>query len=82
MSQQVSVKSSIDFQNGKIYIIRNKVNDLTYVGSTCQSLSKRMAQHRRDSKNNKLTGVKLHNLMKEIGVDNFYIELILSLQYP
>lgn len=76
MSQQVSAKSKIDFSNGKIYILRNTVNDLTYIGSTCQSLSKRMAQHRRDSRNKQHNTMKLYVLMKELGVDSFYIELL------
>ena len=76
MSQQVSEKSKMDFKNGKIYIVRNTVNDLTYIGSTCQSLSKRMAQHRRDSKNKQHDTMKLYVSMKELGVNNFYIELL------
>ena len=76
MSQQVSGKSKVDFKNGKIYIIRNRVNELTYIGSTCQSLSKRMAQHRRDSRNRQHDTMKLYVLMKELGVDSFYIELL------
>ena len=76
MSQQVSVKSKVNVNNGKIYIIRNTVNELTYIGSTCQSLSKRMAQHRLDSKNKQHHNMKLYMLMKELGVDSFYIELI------
>ena len=76
MSQEVSRKSKVDYQNGKIYIIRNKVNDLTYIGSTCQSLSQRMAQHRVDTKKNKKNNMKLHKLMNELSAENFYIELI------
>ena len=76
MSQQISVKSKVDFKNGKIYIIRNRVNELTYIGSTCQSLSKRMVQHRSDNKNTQHDNMKLYILMKELGVDSFYIELV------
>ena len=34
----------------KIYCIRNHIDDQIYLGSTCQSLSKRMAYHRQDAK--------------------------------
>ena len=40
-----------DYQKGKIYkIISNETNEI-YIGSTIQSLSKRLAGHRRDYKN-------------------------------
>ena len=63
-----------DFSKGKIYCIRNTVNDDIYIGSTCQSLSQRMAQHRKDV--NFKQGMKLHKSMKELGRENFYIELL------
>ena len=33
-------ESSRNYQNGKIYCIRNYINDEIYVGSTTQALSK------------------------------------------
>jgi predicted GIY-YIG superfamily endonuclease len=36
----------MDYKNGKIYCIRNKINDDVYIGSTTQPLSQRMAKHR------------------------------------
>ena len=64
-----------DYKNGKIYCIRNHINDKIYVGSTCQSLSKRMAYHRDDCmKPNRNT--LIYNMMRDLGRDNFYIELI------
>lgn len=76
MSQEVSRKSKVDYKNGKIYIIRNSVNDLTYIGSTCQTLSQRMAQHRKEARRNKAYPMKLHALMTELKAESFYIELI------
>ena len=35
-----------DYKNGKIYCIRNNIDDDLYVGSTTQPLCKRMAKHR------------------------------------
>ena len=40
----------MDYKSGKIYCIRNDINDEIYVGSTTQSLSQRMAKHRSDKK--------------------------------
>ena len=63
----------MDYQNGKVYCIRNSVNDEIYVGSTTQRLSKRFSKHKSDMK--VLTG-KLYREMINVGVENFYIELI------
>ena len=65
-----------DFSNGKIYSIRNNMNDDVYVGSTTQPLSKRMARHRGNVNGKKCFNYKLYQTMREIGVENFYIELI------
>lgn len=64
----------VDYKNGKIYVIRNHVNDKVYVGSTTRALSKRMADHRDNSK--KHPERCLYTAFKEIGVDQFYIELV------
>ncbi len=68
--------ASKDFKNGRIYCIRNTIDDDIYVGSTCQPISKRMAKHRDSGKGGKNYNMKLYVKMREIGVDNFYIELI------
>ena len=62
--------------NGKIYIIRNSINDLTYVGSTCQTLAQRMAEHRNGINKKGAQHYKLYQAMSELGKDAFYIELI------
>jgi group I intron endonuclease len=62
-----------DYSNGKVYVIRNTVNDKVYVGSTTQPLCKRMVEHRIDSKTK--TG-KIYQKMREIGIEKFYIELL------
>ena len=67
----------MDYKNGKIYQILNNINDEVYVGSTIQSLSKIMYDHRMHSK---YQHCNFYKLMKEIGPDSFYIELIES--YP
>lgn len=63
-----------DYTKGKIYIIRNSENDLTYIGSTCQTLAQRMTQHRVYMR--KFPHYKLYQAMNELGKDAFYIELL------
>ena len=70
-------ESSRNYQNGKIYCIRNYVNDDVYVGSTIQALSKRMEKHRSICRTEgEKSNFKLYQKMKEIGTEHFYIELI------
>lgn len=64
----------------KIYKIRNSVNDKIYLGSTTQSLSRRMAGHREKCK---LKPDRLiYQEMNKIGVDKFFIELVESKECP
>ena len=69
-------ESSRNYQNGKIYCIRNYIDDDVYVGSSCQALSKRMAWHRDARKKDKKKHFKLYQKMNDMGVDIFYIELL------
>ena len=63
-----------DYSKGKIYLIRNTVNALLYVGSTCQeTVAQRMSVHRCDAKNKNKNG-PIYKAMRELGVDKFYIE--------
>lgn len=66
-----------DYSNGKIYIIRSPNTQEVYIGSTIQSLSQRMAEHRTKFnlwKNHGTTSIKIF----EAG--NAYIELVQ--EYP
>ncbi len=66
----------MEYKNGRIYQIRNNVDDDVYVGSTCQPLSKRMAKHRESITGKATLNRPLYVKMRELGVDCFYIELI------
>ena len=72
----------VNYKNGKIYKIVNITsNDPAdcYVGSTCNSLSKRMADVMRIYKTAKPESFKpgsLYDMMRQLGPDNFRIELI------
>lgn len=63
------------YNNGKIYVIRNCLDNEIYVGSTCMPLHKRWYNHKQTCKNLKYNG-KIYQHMRNLGVDNFYIELI------
>ena len=63
----------MDYNNGKIYALRNSINDEIYVGSTTQRLSKRLYKHKSDMKTRKS---KLYDFMNSIGAEHFYIELV------
>ena len=65
----------MDYKNGKTYCIYNYITDDVYVGSTCQSLSKRMSEHRQQLNCMKSKHRNLYNLMNEKGSEHFYIEL-------
>ena len=61
-----------DFSKGRVYMIRNTVNELVYIGSTCQTLARRMGVHRFYAKTQ---NSKLYVAMRELGIENFYIEI-------
>ena len=66
-----------DYQNGKIYSIRCYNNpSLIYIGSTCQKLSRRFTDHKKDFK--RKPNVLIYKTMNENGgFENFYIEISL-----
>ena len=65
-----------DYRNGKIDCVRNKITNDIYVGSTCQPLSKTMAKNRSNTTHDVKNHLTFYKKMNELGVNNFYIELI------
>ena len=65
-----------EYVNGRIYCVRNTINNAIYIGSTCQKLSQRMSCHRSDMNKTKNQGMLLYKAMKELGKEHFYIELV------
>ena len=59
------------YQNGKLYCIRNHIDDDVYIGSTTQLLCKRMVKHRHEMK--RKPDMKVYSKMNELGVEKFYI---------
>lgn len=72
----MSKKGTINYSNGKIYIIKNTENDRAYVGSTCDTLNKRFSNHKLSINHERSSKKKLYVAMRDIGPDKFYIELI------
>ena len=63
----------VNYSEAKIYKVLNTVDDEVYVGSTTQSLSKRMGKHRRNATQR---NTQFYQHMNKIGISNFYMELI------
>ena len=66
----------VNYQLGKIYKIVNNVNNIIYIGSTCQKrLSSRLSSHRRAA--SIITNASKWNIaMRTIGVHHFTIILV------
>ena len=67
------------YENGKIYKIDSLDYSECYIGSTCESLSQRLARHRKDYrrwKAGKRDIVSVFNIFDKVGIDNCKIELI------
>ena len=76
MEQQKPIRKSKDYAKGKNYIVRNYINDKIYIGSTCQTLSQRMSQHRKNMNSKQSQHMKLYEALQENGKEKFYIELL------
>ena len=63
-----------NYQDGKIYTIRNYAdNEMVYVGSTTQTLSRRLAKHRTDCKRG--SSISLYSHIENNDWTGWYIEL-------
>jgi hypothetical protein len=60
------------YANGKIYAIRSPQTDKFYIGSTCETLPKRLYRHKLDFKNKKVK-ISSYEILK---YEDHYIELI------
>jgi hypothetical protein len=66
----------MDYSKSKIYIIRNKINDDTYIGATIQELPHHLLKQYEISREPKRASFPLTIAFKEHGYENFYIELL------
>ena len=65
-----------DYTRGKIYSLRTYQSDEVYVGSTCQTLCQRLADHKRDYKSWKNGKHNYVCSFKLLEFDDCYIELL------
>jgi len=66
-----------NYQNGKIYVITSKLDrTMKYIGSTCNSLSMRLANHRAASKLDKNKNLKIYEYFNNVGWINAEISLL------
>ena len=68
----------MDYSKAKIYIIRNKINDDTYIGATIQDLKHHLLKQYEISREPKRENFPLTKAFKEHGYENFYIDLLLE----
>jgi hypothetical protein len=67
------------YHNSKIYKIVDNGYTKMYIGSTCQSLAKRLDDHKRIYKN-KGRGTSCNEIFDKFGIENVKIELISSIK--
>ncbi len=67
---------SQNFKNAKIYKITNNCNNEIYIGSTCDSLSKRFSSHKCAAIEGKNQNRPFYKLINELGIECFRIDLI------
>ena len=76
MGEEIDRKPNI-YKRGKIYAIKNNINDDVYIGSTTQLLIKRFNDHKKNLKDNsKYKRCSIYNKMMELGTEHFCIQLI------
>ena len=68
------------FTMNDIYIIKNKINDKVYIGQTTKGYLTRFKQHCRLLKSSEK--MYIHRAIKKHGPQNFYVELLETLQDP
>ena len=59
---------------GKIYFIKNCIDDDKYIGSTTDDLSQRLIKHKWEAK--RCPNIKLYKKFHELGFDKFSIDLL------
>ena len=66
----------VDYSQAKIYKITNDHNNDVYVGSTCDTLTKRFSGHKNSLNCMNRNLSSLYKLMNELGFERFRIQLI------
>lgn len=64
-----------------IYIIKNKINEKVYIGQSVDIICRWYAHKNSANGNRQDSYTKIHKAMRELGVKNFYIEIIEECDY-
>ena len=77
MSQENTKKTRkpVDYQNGKIYMIVNSINDKIYIGSCSTELRIRFCKHKQEAKGTKKWNRQFYDFFRD-NVECFKIILI------
>ena len=62
------------YENGKVYKLIDQESEYFYIGSTCDTLSKRLCRHKAVAKTK--PNIKVYKVFNDIGWDNIKIVLI------
>ena len=66
---------------GRIYIIKNQVNDRVYIGRTTKRVEERFKQHIRDARSSAKSRRKLINAIRELAEDKFWVEQLDEIEF-
>lgn len=63
--------------NGKIYIIKNDINNKVYIGKTLlPTIQERFKEHLKDAPRRNFEKRPLYRAINKYGAEHFYIELV------
>jgi hypothetical protein len=65
-----------DYSKGKIYCIKNVIDDDKYYGSTIEPLAVRWRKHKTARNMENFKHRPIYKKMNELGIENFFIELV------
>jgi len=66
----------MNYHNGKIYTIRSNQTEKYYIGSTTQTLTKRLSKHKSNFEDWKRNGKGYMTSFEILKYDDVYIELL------
>ena len=64
-----------------IYIIKNKINNKVYIGQSVDIMCRWYAHKNSAKDKSQDSYTKIHTVMNELGIDNFYIEILEECEY-
>ena len=65
----------------QVYIIKNDINDKVYIGQSVDIMCRWYAHKNSAKGKSQDSYTKIHTVMNELGIDNFYIEILEECEY-